>query len=102
MTVADCEATTDPSLSQALHLLNGSSVHNKIGQGKVVEKMLKEQQMPAEEVLRALYVRCLSRMPTETEMKELQESVAAAPNEQQGLEDVFWAILNSREFVFNH
>ncbi len=102
VTVAECEATTDPSLSQALHLLNGSSVHNKVNQGKVVEKLLKEQQMPAEEVLRALYVRCLSRLPTETEMQELQASVAAAPNEQQGLEDVFWAILNSREFVFNH
>ncbi len=102
VTVSDCEATTDPSLSQALHLLNGSSVHNKINQGKVIEKMLKEQQMPADEVLRTLYVRCLSRMPTETEMKDLQESVAAAPNEQQGLEDVFWALLNSREFVFNH
>ena len=42
VTVADCEATTDPSLSQALHLLNGSSVHNKINQGKFIDQLLKE------------------------------------------------------------
>lgn len=102
VTVAECEATTDPSLSQALHLLNGSSVHNKINQGKVVEKMLKEQQMPPEEIVRSLYIRCLSRTPTETEMQDLQASLEAAPNVQQGLEDIFWALLNSREFVFNH
>jgi hypothetical protein len=101
-TVCDCEATTDPSLSQALHLLNGSSVHNKIVQGKVIEKMLKDEKKPAEEVLRTLFVRCLSRKPTEEELKDLQAGIAAAGNEQQGLEDAFWAILNSREFVFNH
>ncbi len=101
-TVCDCEATTDPSLSQALHLLNGTSVHNKIAQGKVIEKMLKEEKMSSDDVLKSIFIRCLSRTPTQTEMKELQESISQAANEQQGLEDVFWALLNSREFVFNH
>jgi len=101
-TVCDCEASTDPSLSQALHLLNGSSVHNKIVQGKVIQQMLKDEQKSVDDVLTTIYIRCLSRKPTDEEMKDLRQTVAEAENEQQGLEDIFWALLNGREFVFNH
>ncbi|WP_164102559.1 DUF1549 and DUF1553 domain-containing protein [Candidatus Laterigemmans baculatus] len=100
-TVCECEASTDPSLSQALHLLNGPSVHNKILQGGVVKSLLDEKKTPAE-VIETLFIRVLGRTPTADEQTKLQEQVAAAANPQQGLEDVFWALLNSREFVFNH
>jgi hypothetical protein len=99
-TVCDCEASTDPSLSQALHLLNGSSTNGKITQGKVVTELL-EGSTP-EQALDRLYVRCLSRYPTEAERAELLAAVNASPSPKVGLEDIFWAILNSREFVFNH
>lgn len=100
-TVCDCEATTDPSLSQALHLLNGSATSGKITQGKVVDELLKDD-ASIEKALERLYVRCLSRYPTEMERKELLAAVEQAPSPKEGLEDVFWAVLNSREFVFNH
>jgi hypothetical protein len=99
-TVCEGEATTDPSLSQALHLLNGSATGGKISQGKVAEELLKDA--TPEQALDRLYVRCLSRFPTAAERQALLESIKQAPNPQQGLEDVFWAVLNSREFVFNH
>ena len=100
-TVCDCEASTDPSLSQALHLLNGSATSGKISQGKVIDELLKDNATP-EQALDRLYLRCLSRFPTDAERKELLASVGQAPNPKEGLEDVFWAVLNSREFVFNH
>jgi hypothetical protein len=100
-TVCDCEASTDPSLSQALHLLNGSATSGKIQQGKVVDELLADNATP-EQALDRLYVRCLSRYPTDEERKDLLASIGVAPDTKQGLEDVFWAILNSREFVFNH
>ncbi|MEE2937041.1 MAG: DUF1549 and DUF1553 domain-containing protein [Planctomycetota bacterium] len=100
-TVCDCEASTDPSLSQALHLLNGSATSGKITQGKVIDELLANDATP-KQALERLYVRCLSRYPTDEEMKELLVSVGEAANPQQGLQDIFWAILNSREFVFNH
>lgn len=99
-TVCDCEASTDPSLSQALHLLNGSTTSSKISQGKVADELLKDS--TPEQALDRLYIRCLSRYPTDSERKQLLTAIGEAPNPKEGLEDVFWAVLNSREFVFNH
>ena len=100
-TVCECEASTDPSLSQALHLLNGAATTGKIAQGKVIDELLKDDASP-EDALDRLYVRCLSRFPTDAERESLMESIQSAPSPKEGLEDIFWAILNSREFVFNH
>ena len=100
-TVCACEASTDPSLSQALHLLNGDAVHGKIQRGGVVKKLLDEGKT-AEQAIETLYIRCLTRKPTAEELQQLTTLVNEAPDVQVGLEDVMWAILNSREFLFNH
>lgn len=100
-TVCDCEASTDPSLSQALHLLNGNSTQGKIQQGKRVKSWL-DQELSIQQVIEKIYVCSLSRRPTQRESDTLTKMVVEAGNNQTGLEDVFWAILNSREFMFNH
>jgi hypothetical protein len=100
-TVCACEATTDPSLSQALHMLNGDAVHGKILQGGVVKKLLDAGKTP-QQAIESLYVRCLTRQPTPDELERLTAVVTGAETPQIGLEDVFWAVLNSREFLFNH
>jgi len=100
--VCSCEVITEPNLSQALHLLNGDTVNRKIVEGKVVASLLKGGKKPPE-VLEALYVRCLTRKPNSKELATLTAMVDAQPkNAQQTLEDTFWALLNSREFLFNH
>ncbi len=100
-TVCACEASTDPSLSQALHLLNGDAVHGKIQRGGVIKGLLDEGKT-AEQAIETLYIRCLTRKPTAEELQQLTTLVNEAPDVQVGLEDVMWAILNSREFLFNH
>jgi hypothetical protein len=99
--VCSCAVQMDPSLSQALHLLNGDAANDRIRQGNVVGRMLDQGRTPAE-VIDALFVRCQGRMPTERERIETLITVLDAPDKKQTLEDVFWALLNSPEFVFNH
>jgi len=100
-TVCACEAKTEPTLSQALHLLNGSTVQGKIQGGGVVAQWLKDGQSPPQ-VIERIYIRTLSRKPAPEEIDRLMVVVGQAANPQAGLEDVFWAVLNSREFIFNH
>jgi rubrerythrin len=91
----------DPSLSQALHLLNGTTVNNKIKQGKLVERLVSEKKTH-DQILDEIYQRCFSRLPTEKERVAIQQEISTQENKTQALEDIFWALLNSREFVFNH
>jgi hypothetical protein len=105
-TACSCEVKMEPNLSQALHLLNGDTVQEKIASGGVVKRMLDENRS-AEQIVEEIYLRTLTRMPTEKErtalLEILQDPAAQDPAAiQRNLEDSFWAILNSREFVFNH
>jgi len=95
----------DPSLSQALHLMNGDTVSNKIAQGGIVRTAIAAGKTP-EQIVGDLYVRCVSRKPTADEVKavmdQYQKAGADKALQQQIVEDVFWALLNSKEFMFNH
>ncbi|MEZ6128356.1 MAG: DUF1549 and DUF1553 domain-containing protein [Planctomycetaceae bacterium] len=100
--VCSCEVKMEPNLSQALHLMNGDTVNSKIQQGGLIPAMLKEKQTP-QGIISELYLRCFSRKPTEKELTSLMAVVdAEKENPQQALEDIFWSMLNSREFLFNH
>jgi len=100
-TVCSCEVDTQPSLSQALHLINGPTIEGKIREGKIIEKALEAGKTPTQ-VLDDLTIRCLCRLPTEDERTKLMALIGEAEKPVAELQDAFWAILNSREFLFNH
>jgi len=106
-TVCSCEVKMEPNLSQALHLLNGNTVQKKLGQSPVIAKLLKDGKSP-DEVVEELYLRCFSRKPTEEEMAEVRKMYPSEDDKKRTedtkkvLDDVFWALLNSQEFMFNH
>lgn len=100
-TVCAADVKTEPTLSQALNLLNGDTIEQKIRAGGVVKRLLAEGKKP-EEVIKILYVRALSREPDAKEVERIVKQLPPQTNQQEALEDAFWAILNSREFLFNH
>ncbi|MBX3443452.1 MAG: DUF1553 domain-containing protein [Planctomyces sp.] len=100
-TACSCEVKMEPTLSQALHLMNGDVVNNKIAAGGVIDA-LSQGDRPPLDVVADLYITCLSRRPTEEELATLSPMFAEGSDVKKALEDVFWALLNSREMLFNH
>ena len=100
--VASSEVKTDPSLSQALHLMNGDALNERIRRGKVVETLIAAGKKDPE-IVEELFMRVFGRRPLPAEAAAVIKSVAAEPESRQAvLEDAFWALMNSKEFYFNH
>lgn len=100
VSVCECERARDPNLSQALHTLNGDTITAKVAapQGRLA-KLLADG-ADHETIVRQLYLASLSRPPTAAETAATREIVAAAPTPAEGWQDVFWALLNSKQFLF--
>ena len=101
-TPCSCEVSTAPTLSQALHLLNGENTTGKIEAGRQIEKWMQATGQDAEEVARLLYVTCFNREPSEKERIAIRSRLEASADKEAELADLFWALLNSNEFIFNH
>ncbi|HJZ91334.1 MAG TPA: DUF1549 and DUF1553 domain-containing protein [Gemmataceae bacterium] len=100
-TVCSCEVKLEPTLSQSLHMLNGDATTQRIRQGALIPKRLAEKKTP-DQIIEELYLRTLVRRPAPIEMDRLRAALNEEPDKAKGLEDVFWALMNTREFVFNH
>jgi hypothetical protein len=98
----ECERTVQPNIAQALHLLNGDFLNKKIAAPAGRIETLFKARMPTTAVVEELYLVTLSRPPRPEELKKAQEWIAAAPTPKEGVQDLLWVLLNSREFLFNH
>ena len=102
-TVCSCEVKMEPTLSQALHFMNGEAAHENIKRGHVVEDMITKDKKSDKEIIEDLYLRSFGRLPDKTEMDAVAKQLAESKDGRRPvLEDLFWALLNSKEFYFNH
>jgi hypothetical protein len=101
-----CERSQDSSVGQALHLNNGKTLNDKLrAKNSRLAQWLKDK-VSDEEAVRRVYLLALSRAPTETEASRFQQLLAEAARDgeaarREALEDLFWAVLTSKEFLFN-
>ncbi|MCE9608487.1 MAG: DUF1549 and DUF1553 domain-containing protein, partial [Planctomycetia bacterium] len=100
-TVCACETKPDPTLSQALHLIAGDTVHARVAAGGLVPKLIASQPTP-EAIIEQLFIRALTRKPTAEELAGMRKLVGTDVKDRKAYEDLFWGLLNSTEFSFNH
>lgn len=98
----ECERSAEPNMAQALHLMNSDFVQNKVASGSGRVAKLLAAKKSDEEIVEELYLVTLSRQPRPEEATRAQLSILQAPNRKEGCEDLLWALLNSREFMFKH
>ena len=98
--VCECERTPDENLAQALHTLNGDILANKIADGGGRVAALLNAKKPHEEIVRELYLVTLCRFPTDAELAASQQFLQESPSPKECYEDLLWALLNSKQFLY--
>ncbi len=98
----ECERSQEGNIAQALHLLNDPGIQSKLSDpGGVVARLLKSE--ATDDVLMTeFYLAALSRPPDLEERRRAGEYLARVADRRSAVEDLLWAILNTREFLFNH
>ena len=101
VTACACERSGAVTLPQLLHLQNGEEMTKKVRSraGRLSELLRHDPATP--QVIEELYLTALNRPPTAAETKRLLTALGEAKPEE-ALPDLFWALLNTKEFAFNH
>jgi len=98
-----CERQGDSSVSQALHLNNGQTLNDKLrSKNSLVEQWIRDK-VSDDEAVKRVFLLSLSRPPSDTEMKKFLPLLREDPQapRREVLEDLFWSVLTSRDFLFN-
>ena len=114
LSVCECERVDSASLSQSLHLLNSPDMKGKLsGPNSMAERLMKTKGTDADKV-RSLYLTAFSRPPSADEETQSEEYLARPLTDGRGepmdplkakrtsLEDLIWALMNAKEFFYNH
>lgn len=97
----ECDRSMAPSLSQALELFNGDGLQAKLKNGDGIVARLLKRGKPDAEIVEELFLRAFSRRPTAAERKRVAELLIGQTREE-AMQDLLWALINSKEFMFHH
>jgi hypothetical protein len=99
----ECERAAEPSVTQALHLANGDTVNAKLRDPKSRAGRKVSGKESIDAWLEDAYLATLSRAPTPAEAQAIHDALAESKDDPRPvLEDTLWALMSSREFLFNH
>lgn len=100
----ECERSSDANLAQSLHLLNSTEIQNKLTDKKGrAAQLAKEAEREHAAKLRDLYLLAFAREPQEEELAIAQSHIdKCGEDTKRAYEDIVWALVNTKEFLFNH
>ncbi len=100
--VCECERSGDANLAQSLHLINSREIQDKLSQGRAAT--LARDKRSDDEKITELYYRAFSRPPVAEELKIAKTYLTKYEEKDKklGYEDLIWALINTKEFLFNH
>lgn len=99
----ECERTGDPTLSQALHLMNGDLIQRKLlDRNGRLARLLRDPKVSNEMLARVMYKVTFVRDPDDHELAQAVELIGQASDRSKGVQDLLWGLINSKEFFFNH
>lgn len=101
VTACACEKNGEVTLPQLLHLSNSADVQAKIKHPDGRLSQLLKQEKDDRKVTDALFLATVGRPPTDAQWKAVQTSLAEGDPREQVFQDLFWAMVNSKEFAFN-
>ena len=100
VSVCQCERSPDANLAQALHTLNGDIITNKIAaKGGRIARLI-EAKKSHEEIVSELYLAALCRLPSAAELAASQEILNETKIPAEAYQDILWALLNTKQFLF--
>lgn len=97
--LTELDPKLEPNLVQTLHMMNSGYVNGKIRNG-VVSRELSRSKMGDDELIRQAFLRTLCRPPSAEESAAALKSLAQSKTRQEWVEDLLWALVSSREFLF--
>jgi hypothetical protein len=102
VTACACERSGEVTMPQLLHLQNGDSVVQKVRSPDGRLARLLAAHKPDDTVIEELFLATLCRPPSPEVVARVRKALAEGGNREEVYRDLFWALLNSKEFAFNH
>ena len=101
-TACECERANESTLAQSLHFTNSKELIAKLADPQALPQTISPTGESAESKIQEIYQRAFSRLPNEQELSSSLAYLSQKENQQEAYQDLVWALLNCKEFLFNH
>jgi hypothetical protein len=112
--VCECERVQSSNLAQSLYMINANDVRGKLARADGRAERLAKDSRPADAKVKELYFAAFSRAPRPEELKTAVDFLNETPTDSAGkrldaraaarrnFQDLLWALISAKEFLFNH